>query len=524
MKALYVSKRIICLIFMLMMAFILINVLVISNFVDFFTKKSFILPNVFLLIFGLIAIGVFAIIGSLCKKHYMDKLDFLINRKNIAILSVVGFIIQCYIVYNIYFLTGWDVNALFNSAVDFANGGNIDSRYFSQYPNNIFLTFIYSFVLKINNAIGIFPENGGIFSLVVIQCVFAAITAYFVFSISFEFTKNKLISFFAFFTYSFYICFSPWFSIPYSDATGILFPIMIFRIWQIAGNSQSKKRKGLLYVAIGFLSFLAFKIKPQTFIIVIAVIIFDILKILFLHIKNKKYVFPAIHLSFVFLAFIVVSLIFSFIINHNNHINIDKEREYGLPHFLMMGLYEDTQGVWNQEDVDFSGSFHTKKERDEANINVAIERMKKMGFEGLLKHISKKAMLNFGDGTFAWGIEGNFFLSIQEEKNSVISPFLRSFYYEDGENYDVFHNVSQMMWLTILFLSSFAAVYALKDGNKEGDEMLVLMLSLIGLFIFETLFEARARYLFTYAPIFIICGCVGLYSILKTVKEKRLMK
>ena len=36
-----------------------------------------------------------------------------------------------------------------------------------------------------------------------------------------------------------------------------------------------------------------------------------------------------------------------------------------------------------------------------------------------------------------------------------------------------------------------------------------IMLSILGLTIFELLFEARARYLFTYAPLYIILAVLG---------------
>ena len=42
---------------------------------------------------------------------------------------------------------------------------------------------------------------------------------------------------------------------------------------------------------------------------------------------------------------------------------------------------------------------------------------------------------------------------------------------------------------------------------------IVLYLSLLGLFLFEMLFEARARYLYTYVPLFIMIGTMGIYDL-----------
>ena len=39
------------------------------------------------------------------------------------------------------------------------------------------------------------------------------------------------------------------------------------------------------------------------------------------------------------------------------------------------------------------------------------------------------------------------------------------------------------------------------------------MLSVIGLAMFELLFEARARYLFVFSPVLVILACLGLHAL-----------
>ena len=48
------------------------------------------------------------------------------------------------------------------------------------------------------------------------------------------------------------------------------------------------------------------------------------------------------------------------------------------------------------------------------------------------------------------------------------------------------------------------------------------MLAIIGLTIFETVFEARARYLFTYIPMYIILAIMGGYSLKEQLKLFRI--
>ena len=44
------------------------------------------------------------------------------------------------------------------------------------------------------------------------------------------------------------------------------------------------------------------------------------------------------------------------------------------------------------------------------------------------------------------------------------------------------------------------------------------MLAIIGLTLFVLLFEARARYLYTYAPIYILLGAVGWKQMVSAVR------
>ena len=123
-------------------------------------------------------------------------------------------------------------------------------------------------------------------------------------------------------------------------------------------------------------------------------------------------------------------------------------------------------------------------------------------------------LTNYADGTFAWGVEGQFFDRLIEDKHPVISPLLKRWIYPD-ENGDFsgFATVQQCIWLALLLggLLSLAAYGAMKQDAAQYGLLLVMMLSVIGLTAFELIFEARARYLLAYAPIYILLGIGGLW-------------
>ena len=47
-----------------------------------------------------------------------------------------------------------------------------------------------------------------------------------------------------------------------------------------------------------------------------------------------------------------------------------------------------------------------------------------------------------------------------------------------------------------------------------------MFLSLVGIMLFELLFEARARYIFTYVPIYILMACGSANRVIEKTKDE----
>ena len=520
MKSLEICKKLVAWVYLFFTVLILVDVLIFQNFINQFSKKEFSINNALLLLIGA---ALIAAVGFLVLRYYNkihSFLEFAVTKKLILILALVGLILQLYVSYNIYFLTGWDAEIILDTAKAVAAGESVDSWYYKTNPNNLFTTLFYAEILKINASVGIFTENGGVFSIIFVQCIFSAAVSYLVYSITYGFTKSKLAALFAFLTYAVLVGLSPWFVIPYTDATGIIFPVLIFRVYQYAKAATDKKWRLTLWGLLGLLCFIGFKFKPHIAIIFIAILAVEICTVLFSELKDKKkLISSAASLAVCLALFLGLSLSFSVYQNNQDKIAIDPDGELGMAHFFMMGLNDETDGIYSYDDVEFSRSFETKSERSKANLEKAKERLSEFGVSGLIRHITEKSLVNFGDGTFAWSAEGSFFKYTFEPVNSKISPFLRSFYYTSGERYSLFCDSMQIIWLSVLTLSAISVLYVFKKRDRNAA-FSVLLLSLIGLTVFETLFEARARYLFTYSPIYIICAAVGLYSLFSTLKNR----
>ena len=68
-----------------------------------------------------------------------------------------------------------------------------------------------------------------------------------------------------------------------------------------------------------------------------------------------------------------------------------------------------------------------------------------------------------------------------------------------------------------IIILNFISVFVRKDISTN-----VLMLGIIGLSLFELLFEARARYLYIYVPLYIILAIYGISFINQKISTKKI--
>ena len=186
----------------------------------------------------------------------------------------------------------------------------------------------------------------------------------------------------------------------------------------------------------------------------------------------------------------------------------------------MMGANTDRMGAWAGEDVEYSASFATREERDIADWKVFKERISEMGVYGCYMQAVRKTLTNYNDGTFAWWQEGGF-VAYPHEDISNIDVKIKSVYNieeEGGYNNNKWSNIMQCIWLTILLSLIFVPINKISCYDKQ---ILVAMLAILGLSLFEIIFECRARYLYSYSPIYVILATIGICSIVEFICLKR---
>lgn len=528
-KFLKFIKTAIVLLFTVLITFILVCLFIPLNF----DVEHNILRNIFLLFKGIIL----CILTYLVIKKYYDFINQFVsnNQKKILIsLSLVMLIIQLCIVYYGFFITGWDIRPIMHDAIVYANqegeAFNNVSAYFSIYPNNLLLCWLFIVFIKISNYVVGGSVEFAYQSILILQCFISTFVGYLTFKIIYSFTKNSVVSLIGWIIYFLFIGTSPWLLIPYTDSLGLFFPITMVRVYQLYKMPNNEFKNKVKYVfVLGFLSYIAFRIKPQAFIMIIAIIMFELVLLINKIMLDYKGFLKKIKKIIVFITTFAISVLLSYFLVNNvmiksTQIKLDKEREFGFTHFFMMGLNEECHGLYCEEDFIFSNSIISKKERAKANVQIALQRINDMKFNRLSKHIISKVTFTYKSGTFGWGEGGTLFVT-GSNRDTVFSPIVKSFYYNGegefyGANFHTHYNLKQMIWLVILY-SLPLSILVFKRKEYE-DVFFVMILSIIGLTIFLAVFEAHSRYLFTYSPIFMIISLLGLYELARPNKKESL--
>lgn len=263
-------------------------------------------------------------------------------------------------------------------------------------------------------------------------------------------------------------------------------------------------------VFIFFLSLFGYYIKPTVIIILIAIIIVEFIFLLKKKIKiNKEEIKKIIVMS----TLIFASILSVVLINHLSikYLNFKKINtpELTMVHYLAIGQNNKTNGGYNQDDIEESVAKGMKM-----NLNKAKNRILKRGFIKNIQFYSKKILSTYNDGSFAWGMEGSFYLDIPK-RNNIIYEFVTKVMFNNGKYYKYYIQIYCNIWLITLFFTILFGFSFKKSKSKS-----VMELSIMGISIFLLLFECRARYLFLYLPIFVVISIIGFNSAIDYIHKK----
>lgn len=504
---------------------ILLVLLVLDNRFNYVYQSFCEVPNLVFAAVIILAMGSYYLINKKKilfaqrqkKKKFepstVKKLKLQLERRNLALLSIILFGVQLIVAWQIYFKTGWDCGILVKMAQDVAyNYADIGSNsYFSMYPNNVLLVAVFAAVLRFTKFLGFHADY---FPLVMIGCLLVNMAGFFMADCIRKLTKKNWLALVSWGMYMVLCGLSPWISIPYSDTFSILFPILCIWLYMY----RTEKNKYFIWGGIGFFGWLGYYIKPTVILVVLGLVALEVWHFIsnYDNKQRRKTVRSAVTIAGALVFSVLLATSFNEVARQKMGFTPNENKKFTPAHYMMMGLNYDTGGTYDQWDVNYSASAASVKERNQNAVKEIGNRLSDMGVSGLASHVARKMLTNFNDGTFAWGREGEFYWNIQE-KNNGLSKKLRSYYYDEGSYYPLFQVISQGMWILTLGL---ILCLALPRKERADRTTAAVLLGLLGIICFVMLFEARARYLYLYSPVFILAAALGLERFLAWTKAQ----
>ncbi|MCD8014784.1 MAG: glycosyltransferase family 39 protein [Lachnospiraceae bacterium] len=331
--------------------------------------------------------------------------------------------------------------------------------------------------------------------------------------------------------------------ISYTDIPGLF--LCSFILYLYCRLRQAKGRQTYLCLCfLGGVAAVAYKIKVLVFILVLAILIEEILRILSLSHAHPcearssapgKLTLPFVsrvfdlpvksgfilrlktslfHALIAVCAFGIIFGVSNLLISRALAISDEIVEEYEIPltHWIMMGL--DGNGGYSGDDYAFTTSISGYQAKVNATVSEIKERLDNLGVQGLLKHIFYKKLRR------TWckcmlGADSYISESTLKER----TMFQKLFYKKGSLSLPV-HIITSVYYF-ILMLGVFASgVFSFsKSSAANSTETLrssltfICRTTLIGFFLFESIWECNSRYLLCLIPVFMLTAGDGLLQI-----------
>ena len=431
--------------------------------------------------------GLFAL-----KRRPLSALDHPWLIRGLFLLTLA---VQFLVARTCWYHLGWDPGTVHASAEEIARGLPVsDVDYFVSCPNNAPLTVLLAIPLRAAVKIGLGVPY---VALPYIDAVILNATAYVCFQCVQRMTRCSASRLAALLLCLGWIALSPYILFPYTDVYAIFFPAMAFYLY------LAMRRPLLKWLLISLLCFFGAAIKPTVLIFLIALFMFGFCRLL----AHRSYALPgfAKRALTIGLAVVIGALPGRLFQSASTDWLTDgraAENHLSMTHYLMLGMNTETYGGHSVADVEFTMGHDTLEEGQAANLRRAWDRVKERGLAGNLHFFAVKAYKAYADGSFA--TQGSFLEIEVPQRTDALSAFLRRLYQREGDWMPYCLTIVQCLWLGVLALCALCAI-----RHRQRADVALLCLTLIGLTAYLLLFEVWPRYLFLYAPFFVMLASLA---------------
>lgn len=470
--------------------------LAVSSAVSYTWKQGFPLPS------PLIALVAAAIVGGgswAARKGRGSAHAFLDARwLPFALIALVA-VLQAYLAWRIRFLGNYDQRVIYQAAWDLVHEGRLGdyaTSYLSRYPNNrVLLTFEQGVLAALAN-FGVLTYGRGVAALNLVNVLTQAASAVGLTLLARRVAGPRR----ALAALGCHIALcgaSPWFLVPYSDSLVICLPILIILA---AGRGPGGA------VAAGALSYLGFTLKPQIVFIALGLASVALLRA---RAGDWRRVLACAGGAGAgaAAAALALSLATGAVMAR---IPLDPAGSFTAAHYLMMGMNAETDGTFSDADSHFSREIADPRERTAADLARARDRVGAMGPAGLARHLARKQLVTWTDGTFGWKRDEGYFGEVMAEPAGGPARLYWSAIRYEGAASGVLTSVQQVTWASLLLMLAVSAARLARSPRRSPAELVAAAVAVLALMAFELVFEAGARYLYAFVPTMALIAVGGL--------------
>lgn len=373
------------------------------------------------------------------------------------------------------------------------NGKFVSEGYFSVYSNQVSLAILVYYIYKIGSFFNI--ENLKVFGMI-INCLCISLTAFFSYATVKKLENHELglVTLLFFIINPMFYAYSSYF---YSDTLSMIFAASSIYIFIVAMKSENIKTKIPLEIVSGIILALGFEIRVVLAILIIGIIISLFLKL------NKKMLIDIISLITGF--FIGIAIYYVIRIPFEPKIN--KNLEFPVTHWVMMGINANKDGRWNAEDYQYTEKFKTYDEKVDNNIEEIKRRFSELKYAKLFEFLGKKIAVNWSNGCYDYNAK----LINSDNINSIYE-------YVCGNKKIFFTYYCQICKITVLIIFMTLVIKELKSSENKYS---FLTISVFGAFIFYLIWEVLTRYSLSFLPWMILGFGIGITEFEKILDIKK---
>ncbi len=455
-----------------------------------FYRQPYLLPNWALVVVMLAVLAAVALIRGRVTWPASNRGTLLLALYFPALL-----LLQLLFVRSVWYYPGFDVVNVYQNAQLIAQGIAVDGSYFRLCPNNAPLTVLLAapfwLALRAGLAVpyAILPYSGAVAAnLSLLLCVLCVR----------KLTPSRLACWGTLLMGTVWIAFSMLITVPYTDIFSLLFPVLALYIY------LSRMRLLPKWFLISLVSVFGASLKPTALIFLIALGIVTGLRYLF----RRPWTWAVARKGLLVVLVMILGAVPGTLWKNQTTAYLagssQPQEQLSETHYLMLGMNAQTYGGHSPDDLAYSISFPDLATRRQANIARAWERLSSRTLGEHAAFFAVKTYKAFSDGMFA---ANHSFLQLEiPVRQDAISILLRRLFYEKGDLHPWLVTVEQGIWIGVLLL----CLLAFFSGARGNGSTALMGLTLLGVAAYLLLFEVWPRYLFLYAPFFLVLAGLGL--------------